>query len=283
MMTNHSLYNILKAQKTGIAPDLYTKLRAGKRIVMPKEMEGVPPLTFTTSGSNLSEYQINGNNGASTPDNPIEVLGVGDRTANLFNENTIEVGGLDKLGGGEIGGSTKRRSGFIEVTASTNYSISRIIDASARSELWILGYDSNKQAIRDGKVGGYPPVVASLAEYAASTTFTTTATTKYIRWYITQAGSYGDIMLNLGSTALSYEPYGYKISITLNSVTQNVCLDEPLYSGDYIKRNADGTGLLHKSGVDTSITLPEIQTVAGKNTISIDTTVQPQKIYIKWE
>lgn len=36
------------------------------------------------------------------------------------------------------------------------------------------------------------------------------------------------IMLNVGSTALPYEPYGYKISLNLNGTTQNLYLTEPL-------------------------------------------------------
>ena len=42
------------------------------------------------------------------------------------------------------------------------------------------------------------------------------------------------MMLNTGSTALPYEPYGHKIPITLAGQTQNIYLDEPMRKiGDY--------------------------------------------------
>ena len=52
-----------------------------------------------------------------------------------------------------------------------------------------------------------------------------------------------NLMLNTGPTALLYEPYGFKLPLTLAGTTQNVYLDAPLRKiGTYAdKLNADGT------------------------------------------
>lgn len=220
-----SLYEILKASKTGIAPDMWTALAgmnwggkdSGHEV---KELTGIPPLSFRADGTPLLDYLISGNmtqTGTPTPQNPIQPQECGERTGNLFDANTIEVGGIDIRTGEEVVNDSRRRSGFIEVTPSTAYYISRLIDESNTSILWVLGYDSSKQVITDGS-GTYHSVVVNgqLALNVSSRQFTTTATTKYIRWYVTANGSYSDIMLNAGSTALPYEPYGYFIEIEVS-------------------------------------------------------------------
>ena len=79
-----TLWEILKANKTGIAPDMFTMLAASKmnggrdRL---HELSGIPPLSFTSKGKPLTAWSITGNtvqNGTPTPENPVEVVGVGD-------------------------------------------------------------------------------------------------------------------------------------------------------------------------------------------------------------
>ena len=79
-----TLWEILKANKTGIAPDMFTMLAASKmnggrdRL---HELSGIPPLSFTAKGNPLTAWSITGNtvqNGTLTPENPVEVLGCGD-------------------------------------------------------------------------------------------------------------------------------------------------------------------------------------------------------------
>jgi hypothetical protein len=80
------LYEILKASKTGIAPDMWTTL-AGKNWggtdsgYEVKERTGIPPLSFRANGQPLLDYTIYGNtvqNGTPTPDSPITPQGTGD-------------------------------------------------------------------------------------------------------------------------------------------------------------------------------------------------------------
>ena len=79
-----TLWEILKANKTGIAPDIFTMLAASKmnggrdRL---HELSGIPPLSFTAKGKPLTAWSITGNtvqNGTPTPENPVEVFGCGD-------------------------------------------------------------------------------------------------------------------------------------------------------------------------------------------------------------
>ena len=68
-------------------------------------------------------------------------------------------------------------------------------------------------------------------------------------------------------------------------ITTNIYLDEPLAksgnNADYIdyaaqkRHNSDGT--------ESSVTLPEIPTLAGTNTLTVGTEVQPSDVYIKYE
>ena len=75
-----SLYEILKASKTGIAPDVWTALAgmnwggkdSGAEV---KELTGIPPLSFTADGTPLLDYLISGNmsqTGTPTPQNPVQ-------------------------------------------------------------------------------------------------------------------------------------------------------------------------------------------------------------------
>ena len=75
-----SLYEILKASKTGLAPDMWTALAgmnwsgadSGHEV---KELTGIPPLSFTADGTPLLDYTIYGNvgqTGTPTPTTPIQ-------------------------------------------------------------------------------------------------------------------------------------------------------------------------------------------------------------------
>ena len=92
-----NLYEILKASKTGVAPDMWTAL-AGANFggagsgAGTKELTGIPPLNFTADGTPLLDYLISGNmsqTGTPRPDNPIMPQGTGERTGNLFDADSV--------------------------------------------------------------------------------------------------------------------------------------------------------------------------------------------------
>ena len=75
-------------------------------------------------------------------------------------------------------------------------------------------------------------------------------------------------MLWEGSSDVSvYEPYGYKIPIVCGGTTTNIYLDEPLEENESISMS------------DTGVSIP---TINGTNILTVDTEVQPSKMYIKY-
>lgn len=183
-----------------------------------KELEGVPPLLFKANGEPLIDWSIYGNtiqNGTPTPQNPVDVLGTGERTANLF-DGEIEVGGLNTTTGAETEQTDRRRSDYIEIEENTNYNLSRTITATT-SNLWALFYDENKDYISRSNKGTSD----------ANFTVLSPANAKFLRWYVTSNGSYDNLMIIEGSTTPpEYIPYGYKIPISCGGTTNNVYLGE---------------------------------------------------------
>ena len=156
-------------------------------------LKGVPPLTFTTNGQPLVDWTIYGNtiNGES----------VGDRTANLFN------GDLQKgywINATDLGQTSSEafRSFKIFLPAGT----------------YTLSFEINVNIVRliaDGTLT--QNVGNNLTEYTFTTqtnndvgfSFRITGTSQ-VPW------DNSDIMLNIGSVAIPYEPYGYRVPVTID-------------------------------------------------------------------
>lgn len=240
-------------------------------LIVEKEISGSPPLTFTGQNTEvLKNYRIYGNtvNGNS----------VGDKTANLCDEIYIP---------GNVLGSSSQRLKIehtIPVTAGTAYTLSFV---SSDFQLYI---DSSPTA-------GYPFSGSTLTYcgnpsgwQSSDCTFTAT-NNGYIALTIRKKNnaviSADDIdfpvMFQVGAQASAYEPYGYRIPVTLNDLTAIIYLSEPLgktgNNADYLdftaqkRYNADGT-----SG---DILLPPLTISAGTNTLTVGTEVQPSSVEIK--
>lgn len=138
------------------------------------------------------------------PPGPVipEMCGV--RTGNLAPPYSEWVNGYINNSTGDISPQTaslqEKTSDFIEVNASTSYTFSRFPEGSQGVWRVVGRYNENKEFI--SRSGGAD---------SNALTFTTTADTKYIRVCCRTYGSTDNSMLNLGSTALPYEPYGWKI------------------------------------------------------------------------
>lgn len=213
-----SLYEILKASKTGIASDMWTALAgmnwggkdSGAEI---KELTGIPPLTFRADGTPLLDYLISGNmsqSGTPTPDNPIMPQGTGERTANLYNINAKDVTNgyvnsaqLIQDGTTEVWGSAEI-SEYIPISGDTTYTFNGI--GSYNSPCYAL-YDENKQLIDAYRYNG-----------ANTIFFTSPNNARYFRF--THIKTYTKAMMVEGSyspsTMLEYEPYGYFIEIEVS-------------------------------------------------------------------
>lgn len=119
-------------------------------------------------------------------------------------------------------------------------------------------------------------------------------------WYGTcEVGDYVDyegVMLNVGSTAEPYIPFGEsgcKIPVTCAGQTIPIYIDEPLRkaldgsdavdvmtSTGTITREVDVNGNALTTPTTQTIDFPDIMTISGENTLTIDTDLKPSKIVI---
>ena len=229
-----SLYEILKASKTGLAPDMWTALAgmnwggadSGHEV---KELTGIPPLNFTANGSPLISWRISGNtvqSGTPSLDSPIMPQETGERTGNLFDKDKYNIVYGYFIAGGTttITAESNNNIVYIPCKPNTSYTVSKI-----SSNRFGVGYTIDKPA---AGVTVYGTVIS----YAAtSLTVTTDSSAKYIVAYIrngnaTGASTLSEIVKSLqiteSSTALPYEPYGYKIPISSVGQTNNIYLGE---------------------------------------------------------
>ena len=181
------------------------------------------PKTIIGDGQNISAWSMKGNmsqSGTPTPSNPIYPQECGEETANLYNKNARDTNnGFDDTGylvaSGSIAASSSYQvTEYIAVEAEQTYTLT--YGTGARNYPSICFYDDTKTYISGEKYDNILPF-----------TFTTPQNTAYIRFSIGDAST--EIgMLNLGSTALPYEPYGYKIPISFDSNTYTFYLNEPI-------------------------------------------------------
>ena len=134
-------------------------------------------------------------------DTPIELCKIGDYQDSIKKSTgknlwggTFELGGIDTTTG-QDGASTDRvrTKGYVEVKPNTTYTLSGVQGSRV-----VCFYNSSKAYLSYAVVGSQ----------STSGTFTTPSNTSYIRWYIIQTNTNINEMLNEGSTALPYEPYG---------------------------------------------------------------------------
>lgn len=240
----------------------------------------VPPTTIYADGSNITTYSIKGNtvqNGTPTPSNPVSVNGVGERTENLWDEQYSNISGTLIYKPIYVGAG--------EYTLSTTVGFS---DGAAVLFLLAGNVRTGASSTINGVGSGITRTVTAVDGYV------TIAYRKYAGYNPEEH----DTMLNSGSTAKPYEPYGYKIPILINSTTYTLYIgDNPLRKSldgtAYDTLDSDGTltqrvdsdGSVLATPVITHITMPTFATVDGANTITVDTTVQPSEFtatYTGW-
>ena len=240
-----------------------------------RTVSGLPPLSYKAKkAGTLSNYRIYGNT--------VSGESVGDRTGNLFDAEIVQ--GSFNSNTGAIRDATNRirsnESDFIYLTKGTY-----TINADGVDDVVRYAYSSE-----DTSTFLYYHSITSWQSLPH--TFTVQTPCYFLFGFRFSDDSdiipsdISNIMLNSGSTALPYEPYGYRVPVTVtngtDTQTTNIYLPEPLTkSGD----NADyidyATQKRHNSdGTESSVTLPEISTFAGTNTLSVGTTVQPSAMEV---
>lgn len=201
-------------------------LYIGRKIVQKTlEFLTLPARFVSKKVQDLKNYLIYGNSvqdSTPTPTAPIEVESVGDRTKNLFDKNDVIWGYHIDANGSVVTSSLNSCSDFIPCQPNTTYTLTykSNLPAGTGSTIRMHSYDENKNWIAQNlsfsitnKYGqGYKGIV--------EVQYTTSENAKYTRF--TFKGISADdttlstnIQLEIGSQATPYEPYGYKIPVTV--------------------------------------------------------------------
>ena len=295
-----SFYDLLKFAKTGIAsPDMthYDKLKAlsmCKAGFPVKTLTGVPPITFQSDGTPLTAWSISGNmvqNSVPSPDNPVQPQECGDKTGNLFDDATATYGKYINSEGVEAVSSSgvTNHSDYSPVQENTSYTIAETKPIYSGITSAIAWYDADKQFIVRNSYSA-PNNEGRFSWTAVSPNSAAFAIINFTR-YPDYDGE--NDMLNTGSTALPYEPFGFKIQITLAGQTQNIYLSEPLRkaldgsdavdvlrSDGTLTREVDSSGNALTTPTTETVTVPTLTPTKGSNTLSVGTTLQPSEISI---
>lgn len=248
-----------------------------------------PPTTIYADGNNITTYAIKGDtvqNGTPTPSNPVDVNGVGVRTENWFDYNTMKDGKTGYYL--DASGNEISNEGYWSITKyipvdGTTFTLTRTFGGNVPA---ICLYDTNKNYIAGVAYQGERDVTISSNTNAA-----------YIRFSYFIGEPLEDVahdMLNSGSTAKPFEPYGYKIPISNGQQTIDIYIgDLPLLksldgtavdeiSNGTLTRRVDADGSVLPTPTTTQITMPSIPTTEGANSITVDTTVQPSEFTATW-
>lgn len=196
------------------------------------------PLTLTNSlGKKLKDYKIYGNsiqNGTPTPDDPIEIESVGEKTKNLLNPKaqlSTLIGvykGIDVIEYAKqnVMLSIRLKEGK-SVPSGIYFGVPYKLTTSGAMGYWLIDNGVLKNTRFNLKQLGDTVTNMGIGVYPATQT----------NW--DKIFDAFDVQLELGTIATEYEPYGYKIPIKVsgNDVepqTYNIYLDEPLRKiGDY--------------------------------------------------
>lgn len=242
------------------------------------------PKTIIGDGQPISSYTIKGNmqqSGTPTPSNPIYPTDCGEKTANLFDGTLI---------GGYFTAATFTTSGDEDVFKSIKVYLS--------AGTYTFSWGKNVNVVRLIIDGNY-----SVAGGTNISSYTITSTTDGyvgISFRDTTSGTTvwdntTPIMLNAGSTAKPYEPFGYKIPISLNNVTYPIYISEPLRksldgsnlydtieSNGTLTRRVDANGDALATPTTEQVTVPTLTTTGTAEQYNVLTTLAPSEVSLTY-
>lgn len=164
-----------------------------------REYTGAVPVTITADGSPLLDYLITGNtiqNGTPTPDNPIMPQGTGERTGNLWDEEYPNISGTIRYIPLYVG------EGSFTLSTTTPY-------AAGVANVFLLSGNVSSGASTSNNGAWLKHKVTAQSDDGY-------ITVAYRHYTNTASPADCKTMLNLGSTPLPYEPYGYFIEIEVS-------------------------------------------------------------------
>ena len=247
-----------------------------------KTITGIPPLSFHSMGQTLI-WSLDGNTDSGNS--------VGDKTSNMFDIASwiIDKGGTYTKDGESYTFETKQNMHNIPYYFSESdipVSISCILEnvSSVNTRIDLLHADG------------------TAAENSAITELKEKSENIYasglrLDWSTGGNVVLSNLMLNTGSTAKPYEPYGYDIPIVVNNTDTYHCYitdvlrksngETPVYDtmssdGTIIRRvDTDGTAL--EEPITETYTAPNVNVSWGNNTVDVDTTVSPTSMTITYK
>ena len=201
------------------------KVNGAWQPINPKQLKGIPytgtlPAVLTgTKAGYLHKYKIYGNltqNGTPTPENPIVPQECGERTENLFDADSTHQGYYNNSG--NFVANNKYICSQPILASEQNYTISAINSYTGGGYVFQLVYfNANDEYISLDSASLYGAGKKSLTGSVPS------SATKIIA-VVTSDSS--ECILVEGSTALPYEPYGYKLPLTSGSTPVDIYLGE---------------------------------------------------------
>ena len=220
---------MIKSGKTGaMCKNYYSTLFARNAAGLPvKTLTGVSSIDFIGDGTPLIDYLIGGNmaqSGTPSSASPIYPNETGDRTANICVDYTF---------------TTSTGQYYIVMRAKVNFEPDTTYKMSFDSPAGLQLY-CNENLFNMAMITTVEGRNTITLKTKSSININNPQQGDGIRWvmmknYITQSVTpqFENVMINLGGTALPYEPYGFKLPITCGT-TQNIYLSEPIRKiGDY--------------------------------------------------
>ena len=271
------------------------------------------PKTIIGDGTAISAYTIKGNmaqSGTPTPTNPIYPQECGDKTANLFPLPTTPTSGyISGISYVVNGNGIVNLSG----TAITNVNIDIPIINSFTVPLSVGAGGSGIFCINNSFVGN---VIIRLYNNTTkvddwvcstinrmSTGYLAMGNKTIDRYAVVieagttiPEGSYLGLALSNDGIAVSpYEPYGYKIPISLGNYAYPIYISEPLRksldgsnvydtieSNGVLTRRVDANGDALATPTTEQITVPTLPTTGTAEQFDVDTTLKPSEVQLTY-
>lgn len=198
-----------QAEQDAILQNLQFDLKEAEHALV-KTIQGPAPLNIRALTRPLDDYLISGNtlqDGTPTSSDPVDVVGCGERTENLVDPSTIILNhNISSLG--RVESDANYDVGCFQIIQGNTYTIDSYVYAFYYTipTMGSVAYDRQR-------------VVGTLGIPSSFTA----PITGYCCFRVDHGDSF---MANAGSTALPYEPYGYKLPLTIGGT------EYPIYLGE---------------------------------------------------
>lgn len=242
-------------------------------------ISGTPPLILSDSvGRPLVNWSITGNtiqSGTPTPDNPVEVKGVGDYDAvtgkykipvvsrgKNYLSSLLEIGTLSASEGLPVIMYTRLRTKDFTVLNSGTYTVEAIAHNGEDLYCFVFEYDTETETF-----------IRRIPESWAKTPFTFTIDCqRKIKFLVSKTN---------GGTDKIY-PSEIKFAGITNgdTKTSTIYLNSPLMADEVLRSN--GT-VSRADGTTETVDVPQIPTFAGNCIIDVDTQIQPTNMSVTYK